>query len=192
MDLIAGLDEVGAGALAGPLVVVATAFRGEMPSSLRGLTDSKAMTKVKRKEMVPAILDCAALVGLGWATPKQIDLYGMARAWQIAASMALEGLEADVLLVDGVRAVEGYKGRQQTVVKGDLKHWQISAASVVAKVSRDYEMAYLAEFYEGYKWEVNSGYGSPAHRSAISDVGACPLHRQSFLKKILKSPESPA
>jgi ribonuclease HII len=183
-QLVAGLDEVGAGALAGPLVIVVTAFSGERPDALEGLTDSKRMTKVKREKLFPHILEAAEYVGVGYATPEQIDTHKMARAWQMAAAMAVKGMPRALLLVDGDRAVDSFSGRQDLVIKGDLKYWQISAASVVAKVSRDWEMKYLGTFYPAYCWDSNSGYGSQKHREAILAEGSCPLHRELFLKKI--------
>ena len=185
-QLVAGLDEVGAGAFAGPLVIVAAAFSGERPDTLEGLTDSKRMTKVKREKLFPHILEAAEFLQVGYAAPWEIDERGMVWAWQAAAAMAVAGLEDALLLVDGVRHVNAYDGRQDLVVKGDLKYWQISAASVVAKVSRDREMTYLGETYPAYCWGSNSGYGSKKHREIILRDGPCQMHRLSFLKKLRK------
>jgi ribonuclease HII len=183
--LIAGLDEVGYGALAGPMVVVVTAFRGPQPEALLPITDSKKLSKKKREELAPVILRHTDYFGFGWADSDLIDDRGVTFSWNHACMQALEGGEFHTLLVDGNRRVRSYKGEQMTAVKGDLHHWQISAASIVAKVMRDQEMTYLHEFYPAYGWDTNSGYGgAAAHKEALGRLGATPFHREHYLRKM--------
>ena len=183
--LIAGLDEVGYGALAGPMVVVVTAFHGPQPTELLPITDSKKLSKKRRELLAPVILKYATFFGYGWADNELIDDKGVSHSWNHACMQALEGGEFNTLLVDGNRRVKNYCGEQMTAVKGDLHHWQISAASIVAKVMRDQEMAYLHEFYPSYGWDSNSGYGgAQAHVDALKSLGATPFHRELYLRKL--------
>lgn len=183
--LIAGLDEVGYGALAGPMVVVVTGFRGPQPTELTPVTDSKKLSKKRREELAPLIVKHADFFNFGWADNTMIDKRGVTYSWNHACMQALKGGKFDQLLVDGNRRVRDYIGEQMTVVKGDLKHWQISAASIVAKVMRDQEMTYLHEFYPDYCWDANSGYGgAQSHLDALTRLGASPLHREHYLRKL--------
>jgi ribonuclease HII len=91
------------------------------------------------------------------------------------------------LIVDGQDVVQGYRGDQQAIVKADAKHWQVGAASIVAKVSRDQDMIEMAKQYPAYGWESNKGYGTKSHRKQILLTGSSPYHRQSFLKKIVRA-----
>ena len=179
-----GLDEVGRGCLAGPLTIAVVVFKDEHPK-IPGVRDSKKLSKQKRELLAPRIYREAAFVGLGWVSASYIDEHGMNDAWQRAALLALEGAPTMELIVDGVDLVKGYKGSQTAVIKGDDKHWEVSAASIVAKVLRDREMAYMAKFYPAYGWESNSGYGTKGHQKQLRLAGPCFLHRKTFLKKIL-------
>lgn len=180
--LLAGLDEVGRGCVAGPMCIAAVAFPRDMPP-IPGVTDSKQVSEKKRMELAPLIVKAASFVGLGWATPSFIDEHGMNVAWQAAAMEAVKGMDVDILLIDGQDPIYGYQGRQNPIIKGDAKHWQIGAASIVAKVSRDIHMIDMAEYYPEYNWPQNKGYGTKEHREAILRHGVCQYHRRSFLKK---------
>ena len=183
--LIAGLDEVGYGAMAGPMVVVVTGFRGPQPEALLPITDSKKLSKKKREELAPLILQHTVFFGFGWADNEMIDEKGVTYSWNHACMQALENADLDTLLVDGNKRVVNYVGDQLTIVKGDLTHWQISAASIVAKVMRDQEMTHLHEFYPDYGWDTNSGYGgAKKHKDALVRLGATPLHREHYLRKL--------
>ena len=184
-----GLDEVGRGCLAGPLTIAVVAFAADHPQ-IPGVRDSKKMSKKQRELLAPRIYREAAFIGLGWVDAQYIDKHGMVVAWQEAAMRALEGAPEMELIVDGVDIVSDYTGKQRAVVKADDKHWEVSAASVVAKVLRDKEMAYMASFYPGFAWESNSGYGTAAHRKQILDAGPNHLHRMTFLKKLFASSSS--
>jgi len=190
--LIAGLDEVGYGALAGPMVVVVTAFHGPRPDELKPITDSKKLTKKKRELFAPIILRHATFFGYGWANNEMIDDKGVTISWNHACMQALEGGVFGTLIVDGNKRVQQYRGEQMTAVKGDLHHWQISAASIVAKVIRDQEMTYLHEFYPAYGWDSNSGYGgAKTHVEALKRLGATPFHRELYLRKLRSKHDIP-
>lgn len=184
--LSAGLDEVGAGPVAGPLVIAVAVFPTDM-DPIPGVTDSKKLTEERRAELAPIIASQATFVGYGWASAQEIDDMRMKAAWQLAAYRALEGAPViDHLYIDGVVEVDPYDGYQETVIKGDLKIWQVGAASIVAKVARDIELMDMAGYYPQYCWEKNKGYGTQEHRRLILAHGPCPYHRMSFLKKLKK------
>jgi len=184
--LYAGLDEVGAGPLAGPLVIAVAAFPYDM-APIPGVTDSKKLTEKRRAELAPIIASQATFVGYGWASAQEIDDMKMSAAWQLAAYRALRGAPPlDILMVDGIREVDPYATKQVTIIKGDARVWQIGAASIVAKVARDVELMDMARYYPQYSWEKNKGYGTKEHLNLILAHGPCPYHRRSFLKKLKK------
>jgi ribonuclease HII len=186
-SLVAGLDEVGLGSLAGPLTIAVIVFPLDM-APVEGVNDSKKLTKNKRELLAPTLIEAATFVQLGWASNEMIDQQGVAYAWQHAAQVALRGIPDVVeLMVDGMRRVDYYSGTQHTYVKGDARFWQIGAASIVAKVARDLTMRELSKSWPGYCWDKNAGYGSKAHYQELKRVGLSPFHRRSFLKKLLKA-----
>ena len=161
--LVGGLDEVGVGSLAGPSCCAVVVFP-KNSTPIKGVTDSKKLSAKKREELAPRIVEEAVFVGVGWASAKVIDEWGLAEAWRRMVLDALEGMPAvEDLWIDGERDIKGYEGRQTTVVRGDALMWIIGAASIVAKVARDRTMRELAESYGGYDWARNMGYGSKAH-----------------------------
>jgi ribonuclease HII len=183
--LNAGLDEVGMGPWAGPVLVVVAAFPFDKVH-IPGVTDSKRLSKAKREELAPKIIAEASFIGCGWVTAAEIDKHRLGNAWQMAASRALTGApEFAHLLIDGQRKVKSYSGDQDTFVKGELQHWQIAAASVVAKVLRDHEMDHLAEFYPSYGFDRHSGYGTDEHKTQLYRLGPCREHRMTFLRKFI-------
>lgn len=188
--LIAGIDEVGRGCLAGPMLLAITVFQGPRPNQLEKVTDSKKMTEEARERAFPLILEHALAIGLGWVTHQEIDKFNINGAWRLAAIRAVDEVTPIVngfsLFVDGTDLVPDFpEDRQQAIPKADFKVWQVSAASVVAKVIRDREMKYFHEFFPAYGWDSNKGYGTPAHREALKAVGPSPLHRWSFIRKLL-------
>jgi len=185
MEWIAGLDEVGMGALAGPIVIAVTAFSPDKQPP-DGIGDSKALSENKRIDLFGHIIQHADWLGFGHADAWDIDQLGVAEAWQLAARKALFGHPEFHLLIDGVRKVRGFAGSQKTIIKGDALHWQISAASIVAKTLRDREMRDLSLFprYSRYNWSENVGYGTKEHYRGLSVYGPTDQHRQSFLKKL--------
>lgn len=183
--LIAGLDEVGMGSLAGPIVVCVVAF-DEDKTKIAGVKDSKKCTAANREKLIVRIVNEAAFVGMGYSSAKDIDKLGIPGAWQLAAKMALEHApKFKQLIVDGDRPVAKHIGHQRCLPKADVIHWQVSAASIVAKVMRDAHMACLGGHYRGYGWGTNAGYGTEKHRDKILSSGATPLHRERFLRKLL-------
>jgi ribonuclease HII len=186
--LVAGMDEVGTGALAGPACIAVVVFPRHYPR-IKGVNDSKQVSKEHREELAPLITQQATWVGVGWASSDTIDACGIWGAWQIAAREALEGMpEVSELWIDGNRKVEGWPGKQFTLVKGDANpmYWWIGAASIVAKVARDLTMRQLAASYTGYGWKRNVGYGTKEHWEGLRKHGATTQHRKLFLRKQAK------
>lgn len=176
---IAGVDEVGRGPLAGPVVAAAVILD---PDNLPlGLADSKTLTAARRDHLFVEITTRAAFA-LGMASVEEIDALNILRASHLAMERAVAGLSLppDHLLIDGNLVPAGLVGRAQAIVKGDAKSLSIAAASIVAKVTRDRLMVDLAQQYPGYGWEVNAGYPVPAHRKALLDLGVTAAHRRSF------------
>jgi ribonuclease HII len=166
--------------------VVVAVFRPDTPR-IDGVKDSKKLTPRAREELVLPLLEAAHFVGFGWVGPSYIDEHGLTASWHIAALDALEHAPKDEmhLIVDGCDEVEGYDGTQSAMEKADDLYYPVSAASIIAKVARDMDMVRMDEHYQGYSWNQNSGYGTPAHKKAILELGVTPYHRKSFLKKML-------
>ncbi|MFC4735586.1 ribonuclease HII [Bacillus daqingensis] len=174
---IAGIDEVGRGPLAGGVTAAAVILPNE--AYLPGLNDSKKIPKLKREQLFEDILACAS-VGVGSCTPKEIDTYNIYEASKIAMVRALERLpvQPDYLLIDAMELPVSIN--QKNLTKGDTKSVSIAAASIVAKVTRDREMAELDRIYPGYGFQANAGYGTSEHLQALDRLGPTPYHRQSF------------
>ena len=181
--IVCGVDEAGRGPLAGPVYAAAVI----LPDGLEemGINDSKKMTEKKREALFDIIVDNAVAYGIGFATEKEIDEINILNATFLAMRRAVEamGVKPDLVLVDGNRKPNtGYE--EMTLVKGDAKSISISAASILAKVSRDRYMKDLAERHPEYKFEQHKGYGTKLHYEKIMEHGISPVHRRSFLKKI--------
>lgn len=181
--LAVGLDEVGRGPLAGPLTVAAVALPSE--PQIIGLDDSKKISPKRREKLALQIMDTALAFGIAHIEPHEIDACGMAASLRVCMLRALKscGLEPDCVLIDGNPL--NIHPRERNVVKGDGKVACIAAASILAKVTRDHIMEAYAQRYPQYGFASNKGYGSAAHIAAIREHGPCPLHRMSFLGKIL-------
>lgn len=175
---VAGLDEVGRGALAGPVSAAACILPAH--PRLERLDDSKKLTPAAREELSARIHEVAVCVSIAHVPAEDIDSIGMARALRRAMTEALQGLSClpDHVLLDGLPL--GLCPTETSVVKGDSSVAAIAAASVVAKVSRDALMRELALLHPQYEFEVNKGYGTPEHLDAIRVHGPCPVHRMSF------------
>ena len=187
---IAGVDEVGRGCWFGPVFAGAVVLPPEVRPSLEaaGLTDSKKLTARRRAQLVPMIQQLADSWALGQASAREIDQVGIRAATERAMLRALQRLSAPLptlVLVDGVLPLRLWQGPQQTVVRGDSEHLEIAAASVLAKQARDALITRLAERYPAYGLERHAGYGTALHRSAVLEAGPTPLHRCSFLRKVL-------
>lgn len=178
---IAGLDEVGRGPWAGPVVAAAVVLPQRLPASLRSaLDDSKRVKPLLRVELAASLLELAE-VSLGRAEVEEIDALNILQASHLAMQRALAGLPSppDAALVDGNR-LPTLPCPAEALVGGDGLSLSIAAASIVAKVARDREMAELANTHPGYGWERNAGYGTAEHRAGLQQLGPCARHRRSF------------
>ena len=177
-DLRAGVDEVGRGPLAGPVVAAAVIFVGAGPEGLR---DSKKLTPGRRTELACEIKHIALTWGVGRASVEEIDALNILRASHLAMQRAVSAMAAcpDVLLVDG-NLLPHFAVPAVAVIRGDDRVPEISAASIVAKVDRDQEMVRLARLYPGYGLERHKGYATARHLAALRLLGPSPVHRRSF------------
>ncbi|HEY8992773.1 MAG TPA: ribonuclease HII [Candidatus Microsaccharimonas sp.] len=180
--MILGIDEVGRGPWAGPLVVGAVVL-GE--ASIDGLTDSKKLTKKKRDALDVLIRRDAAGFGLGWVPADEIDEIGLSAALRLATIRAVEQVKVPYheIIIDGTINFlkETAKGQYVTTLpKADLLIQSVSAASIIAKVARDNYMALQDDVYPGYGFASHVGYGTTLHRASIDSLGVTPLHRLSF------------
>ncbi len=180
--LVCGVDEVGRGPLAGPVVAAAVVLDlDHMPRTLRAaIDDSKVLTAAEREECCRKLLSCA-LIGIGAASVREIDRINILRASLLAMQRAVGalGIRPDQALVDG-NIAPSLPCAVQTVVGGDARSLSIAAASIIAKVKRDAVMRELGRRYAGYGWETNVGYGTREHCAALTRLGATIHHRRSF------------
>lgn len=181
-NMILGIDEVGRGPWAGPLVVGAVVLGGV---EIEGLTDSKKLSKKRREVLDVVIREQAAGYGLGWVEAHELDEIGLSAALVLATKRAVEQIKAPYheIIIDGTINFlkDTTKGSfVTTLAKADLLVPSVSAASIIAKVARDRYMAEQDTVYEGYKFSSHAGYGTAAHRAAIEQLGVTPLHRLSF------------
>lgn len=203
--LVAGMDEVGRGSIAGPLLVVAAMFEvaswewdgnangfgpsfwtPKTPCPVAGVKDSKMFSSRARREAVStAILAEPTLKGHGRGVVSSVDISGRGMGWalRVAFLRALKSLPTvpDLVLIDGEVPARGWEGKQFCRPKADVHWWPVSAASVLAKVERDNWMVALDKIYPGYGWDSNSGYGTPSHSAAIQAKGTTPIHRLGFI-----------
>lgn len=177
--VIAGVDEVGRGPLAGPVTAAAVVLKpGNIPE---GLNDSKKLTPARRE-----ILGRLIMQQCDWSvihvSVEEIDRLNIYHASHLAMCRAVSGLRQppDHVLVDGNRVPRDLTVPAEAIVKGDARSLSIAAASIVAKLLRDCIMVDLAQQHPGYGWEMNAGYPTPAHKQALLDLGATPHHRRSF------------
>jgi len=185
-DILAGIDEVGRGPLAGPVVACAVAMSPTVAESLHKsgmkITDSKQMTERQRETCCDALMRHGDVsVGLGWVSASEIDDSNIAQATHLAMAKAVLSLPVtpDFALVDGT-PVKGLPCDSLALVKGDSKSLLIAAASIIAKVHRDRYMTDIAAKFPAYGFAAHKGYGTPAHLAALSTFGACAEHRRTF------------
>jgi ribonuclease HII len=178
--VVAGVDEVGRGAWAGPVTVGAAVTGLRRPPE--GLTDSKLIAPRRREEMAELLRGWVTGFALGHASARECDRLGMTAALRLAAVRALEALPVrpDAVILDGKHDYLGGPWRVRTVVKGDQSCVPVAAASVIAKVHRDGMMAELAPDHPAYGFESNAGYPSPVHRAALAELGPTDHHRLSW------------
>ncbi len=181
---ICGIDEAGRGPLAGPVYAAAVILPIDL--EIDGLNDSKKLTEKKREALFDVICEKAISYSIGIATEEEIDEINILNATFLAMRRAVDGLSVkpDYALIDGNQHPR-LSIPDETVVKGDGKSMSIAAASILAKVSRDRFMLQIAEKYPEYCFEKHKGYGTKLHYEMIEKYGVAPIHRRSFLKKIL-------
>ena len=186
---VAGVDEVGRGCLFGPVfaaaVVLETAAAQELLKA--GLTDSKKLSAKRRAALVPVIRSLCAASGLGQASAREIDACGIRVATERAMLRALQRLpqRPGLVLVDGNLPLRLWQGQQRTVIAGDSRSAAIAAASVLAKEARDALIRRLSARFPGYGLERHAGYGTAQHRQSLMASGPTPLHRHTFLRRLL-------
>lgn len=184
--VFAGLDEAGRGPLCGNVTVGCVV----MPSEplIPYVDDSKKLSEKKREELYGKIVSSALYWGIGEASPEEIDRLNILEATKLAMRRAARGIPAELFLVDAVRNV-GLPGRECPIVHGDALSYSIAAASILAKVTRDREMAELDLMYPGYGFASHKGYGTAQHISALKTLGPCPAHRRSFITHFVSAGE---
>lgn len=182
ISLIAGIDEVGRGPLAGPVVCAAVILPKGM--IINGVNDSKKLSEKKRNELFKEINEKAVAVSIGIESNNTIDEINILQATIKAMEKAVLNLsvEPEHLLIDAVK-LNNIKINQDSIIKGDEKSISIAAASIIAKVTRDKMMEEMHEVYPEYGFKDNKGYGSNAHIEAIKKFGLCPIHRKSFTSR---------
>ncbi|MCR4679687.1 MAG: ribonuclease HII [Lachnospiraceae bacterium] len=184
MGYVCGIDEVGRGPLAGPVVAGAVILKRDC--NILYLNDSKQLTAKKREELYDIIMEEAVSVGLGFNSPQRIDEINILNATYEAMREAISNLSVKpkVLLNDAV-TIPGVKIKQVPIIKGDAKSISIAAASIVAKVTRDRLMVEYDKIYPEYNFKSNKGYGSAEHIAALKKYGKTPIHRDSFISNFI-------
>lgn len=188
-EYIAGVDEVGRGPLAGPVVAACVVL--PLDFNTPGLDDSKKLTEKRRNTMLEVIREEAIAYGVGKISPERIDRINILEATKEAMRLSIYEAEKmllqkcihgiDHILFDAVK-IEDIKTPQTSIIHGDAMSISIAAASILAKVTRDAMMVEYSKIYPGYSFESNKGYGTAAHYAGLANLGVCPIHRRSFLK----------
>ena len=176
--IVAGMDEAGRGPLAGNVVTACVVMPYDM--AIPWVDDSKKLSESRREKVFDEIMEAALYVGIGQATPEEIDEINILQATKKAMRQAAEQAPAQVYLIDAVTGL-GLKGREVPIVKGDATSYAIAAASIIAKVTRDRQMRELDALYPQYGFARHKGYGTKEHIEALRAWGPCPQHRRSFI-----------
>jgi len=190
--LVAGIDEAGRGALAGPVVAAAVVLQPD--DCIEGVRDSKQLRPSQREQLFVQIAQRAQAWAIGWADVEEINRWNILRATMIAMQRAVEQLsiQPDVLFVDGNYFVTDLRIPAVTIPRGDQQSLSIAAASILAKVWRDRWMAEVADSqFPEYEFACHKGYGTRKHRDAIQRLGVTPLHRKKFVQRILEQNREP-
>lgn len=179
--LIAGIDEVGRGPLAGPVVTCAVIMKSD--SAIDGITDSKKLSRKKMLKLKEKILEDTICYAYGYANPRLIDKVNIKNATHKAMEDALNNLKIkpEIVLIDAERIDTDIP--QLNIVKGDLNEYVISCASILAKIRRDDIMINFSKLYPNYGFDTNMGYGTKKHYQGLEEYGETPIHRQTFLRK---------
>ena len=176
--IVAGMDEAGRGPLAGNVVTACVVMPYDV--AIPWVDDSKKLSENRREKVFDEIMEAALYVGIGQATPEEIDEINILQATKKAMRQAAEQAPAQVFLIDAVTGL-GLKGREVPIVKGDATSYAIAAASIIAKVTRDRQMRELDAMYPQYGFARHKGYGTKEHIEALRAYGPCPQHRRSFI-----------
>ena len=183
-----GIDEVGRGAVFGPVFSAAVVLNKKNKLTLKqiGVMDSKKLTSQKRKLLFPQIISLSSDYGIGQSSAREIDQFGIRFATELSMIRAIQKLrnKPNELIIDGPLSLRSWRGIQKNIVSGDSKFTSIAAASIIAKVSRDKLMERLEKNYSGYFIFKNKGYGTREHFYKIKEKGITNLHRKSFLTKL--------
>lgn len=183
IQLVCGVDEAGRGPLAGPVCAAAVI----LPANLQipGLDDSKKLTDKRRRELFPIIKEQAVAYAVAFADHQEIDEINILQATLLAMERAICRLSVkpEVALIDGNREKD-FGLPVETVIHGDSRSANIAAASILAKVTRDDYMLQMAKEFPQYGFDIHKGYGTKAHYAALAEFGPCPIHRNTFLKKL--------
>ena len=177
--VVAGMDEVGRGPLAGNVVTACVVMPPE--PLILWIDDSKKLSESRREKVFEEIMNTALYVGIGQATPEEIDKINILEATKKAMREAAAQVPADVFLIDAVTNL-GLDGQEVPIIKGDATSYAIAAASIVAKVTRDRQLIELDKLYPEYGFARNKGYGTAEHIAALKAIGPCPAHRRSFIR----------
>lgn len=180
--LVAGIDEVGRGPLAGPVVTACVSI--PQNRLVPGVDDSKKLSEKRREALYPLLLEAAEYAETCFVWPEEIDEINILNATKRAMETCAAGFAGDIILVDAVQGLR-LPCEARSLIQGDALSYMIGAASVVAKVTRDRYMIEMDEKYPMYGFARNKGYGTAEHIAAIKHYGPCPLHRRSFIGKIL-------
>ena len=177
-SVVAGMDEVGRGPLAGNVVTACVVMPPE--PVIPWIDDSKKLSESRREKVYDEIMANALYVGIGEVSPEEIDRINILEATRKAMRAAASAVPADIFLIDAVTGL-GLNGREVPIIKGDATSYSIAAASIVAKVVRDRQMIELDRLYPEYGFARNKGYGTKEHTDALRRFGPCPAHRRSFI-----------
>ena len=181
VGVVAGIDEVGRGPLAGNVVTACVVMPAE--PVLPWVDDSKKISETRREKVFQEIMDIALYVGIGQVSPEEIDRINILEATKKAMREAAAQVPADIFLIDAVTGL-GLNGQEVPIIKGDATSYAIAAASIVAKVTRDRQMQELDKLYPQYGFARNKGYGTAEHVAALKEYGPCPAHRRTFIRNI--------
>lgn len=176
--IVAGMDEAGRGPLAGNVVAACVVMPPE--PAILWIDDSKKLSESRREKVFQEIMDTALYVGVGQATPGEIDEINILQATRQAMRVAASQVPAELFLIDAVKDL-GLNGREVPIIKGDATSYAIAAASIVAKVTRDRQMLELDRLYPEYGFARHKGYGTAEHIAALKRLGPCPEHRRTFI-----------
>lgn len=186
IEYIAGIDEAGRGPLAGPVVVASVIMPKD--SMIEGVNDSKKVSEKKREKLYDIILEKAISYGIGIIYQDEIDEINILQATKKGLTEAVEQMKIkpDLIMVDALTGIDTLGIPYQSIIKGDAKCYSISAASIIAKVTRDRIMREWDKVYPEYGFAAHKGYGTAKHIAALKEYGPCEIHRRSFIKHFVK------